>query len=117
METETKISTLEKRMEHVDAMLSDIRQKVDNIERGLFGNPEFGHTGMADRISKLEKEVNEIKRVNDNQEISINARKNITDEAVVWLQRAFWGGAVLLVLMLLLTGKIGFLDLVRGLMD
>ena len=111
------ITELEDRMEQIEKVLEAIDSKVNKIERGLFGDDQFGHTGIAKRIKKLEDEVSEIKKVNDNQEISIKSRKNLTDNVVVILQRAFWVGAVLLVVLLLLTGKIGFVDLVKGLMD
>jgi len=111
------VTELEDRMEQIEKVLATIDQKVNRIEHGLFDDDQFGHIGIAKRLKRLEDDVAEIKKVNDNQEISIKSRKNLTDNVVVILQRTFWVGAVLLVVLLLLTGKIGFVDLIKGLMD
>jgi len=111
------VTELEQRMQHMEKILAEIGKKVNRIEQGIFGDDDIDHVGIIDRVKKLEDEVKQIRQVNDNQEIEIQTKKNVTDNIVIWLQRTFWGGAVLLVVMLLLTGKIGFLDLIRGLMD
>lgn len=123
---ESKIPSLETKMEHmehniesVSNLLGELNKKIDRIEVGLFGDQRFGFVGIIEtqkgfdeRIGELEKEIEAIKKVNDQQEAEIKVKRNFTDDIVLWLQRAFWAGVVFLLAVFLLTGKIGIGDFI-----
>jgi hypothetical protein len=109
--SDERVSSLEERMEHMESILDSIDKKIGRIEVGIFGDNEMGYSGLIERVRKLELKVKDIEKVNDQQEVSISAKRHLTDDVVLWGKRAFWILLVITLLVFLFTGKIGIADI------
>ncbi len=74
---------------------------VEKMNAGLYGDDKNGFIGVISRqhilekeISELKKEIKEIKKVNDSQEIALTAKKNFGSKILEWIK---WGALVFLV--------------------
>jgi chromosome segregation ATPase len=119
---------LEQRMDNIENTLEAIQKDVGRLVQGIFGDEKLNFPGLLksydslqgqiDRLKKeeleiLKREIEDLKKVNSTQDVQIQAKKGLTDDAVKWLSRGFWAIALLLALLLLLTGKIGLADLIN----
>ena len=114
------IKALEDRMDKMERTLEDIRADMGRVIQGIFGDEQLKFPGLLKsydslqgQIDLLKKEIEDLKKVNTTQDVQIQAKKGLTDEAVKWLSRGFWAIALLIALLLLLTGKIGLSDLIN----
>lgn len=120
---------LEIRMDKMEQTLVDIQSNINRLVQGIFGDEKLNFPGLLksydslqgqidkirnQEIVELRKEIEELKKVNTTQDVEIAAKKGLTDDVVKWLSRAVWGCVFVLVLTLLLTGKIGIADLIKG---
>ncbi len=117
-----QIRSLETRMKEMEDKLDTSLQLMRKIEQGIFGDPHLNLPGviktqsmLQDQIDELKKEISELKKVNQDQDIAIKAKKGLTDNAVKWLTRIAIFIGILILLSLLLTGKIGLVDIVKAL--
>lgn len=122
------IKALEDRMDKMETTLEEIKVDMNRIVQGIFGDDKLKFPGLlasytslqgqidqlkANEIETLKREIEKLKKVNISQDVAIRAKKGLTDEAVKWLTRGFWAIALILALVLLLTGKIGLADLIN----
>lgn len=117
---EDRVGEIENSLIKTNEILGAINVKMSRIEVGLFGDGQMNYVGVIEaqklltkRIIELESEIADIKKVNNEQEISIHAKKTFTDDFVMWSKRIFWICITLGAVTLLLTGKIGIFDLVK----
>lgn len=117
---DTQILALKDRMSEIEVKLDNSIALMKRIEQGIFGDEALRlpgllktHESLQDQIDSLKKEIEDLKRVNVEQDIEIKAKKGLTDATVTWLQRGFWAIAITLGLILLLTGEIGVVDLFK----
>lgn len=115
-----QLQALENRMDDIEKKLDDQTKVLHKIEQGIFGDEQLNLPGLLNnysllqkQIDELKKEIEELKKVNTKQDTAIQAKKGLTDDAVKWLTRGFWGVAFILALILLVTGKIGIADLIN----
>lgn len=130
------IRALEERMTEMERTLFDIQSNINRLVQGIFGDEKLNFPGLLksydslqgqidelerksreqvdnirkNEIADLKKEIEDLKRVNVKQDIAIDAKKGLTDEVVKWTTRGFWIVIFIIALMLLLTGKIGIVD-------
>jgi len=110
---EERVAEIESSLVQMNTTLQSMSKKMDRIEVGLFGDQAMNYSGVIEKIKQLEKEIDEIKRVNDKQEISIGAKRSFTDSIVLWGQRIFWTILAGTAIIFLLTGKIGVGDILN----
>lgn len=110
---EQKISTLE-------TVVEEIKNAVNRIEVGLFGDEKMNYIGLiqkakdqSEEIETLTKRISDVEEVNRQQELIISAKKSFVDTFVIWAKRVVWGGAAIIVIALILSGKLGIGDLIK----
>jgi len=88
MESE-KFKDLEDRLGQVEEILTNMDKKLSKIDMGLFGDASINYVGVIDKQKQLEeklnllnREIEEIKKKNTEQDISIGAKKSLKE--TVW---------------------------------
>lgn len=109
------------KLDNTRKITEDTNDRVKKIEIGLFGDSELEHKGIIerqrateDRLLLVEDRTTAIEQVNDKQEVSINAKKQYEDTWEQNLKRVFWGLLVAILLVLLISGKVGISDIIKG---
>lgn len=103
--SDTQFNALEETVKEIGETLSSMNGKLDKISLGIYGDKENNHLGLIEKQIKLEsefksevdilkKQIAEINKKNEEQDIAIKAKKNLLTKAI---EIAKWIGLAYLV--------------------
>jgi len=112
---------LKERMDEFEEKQKEQLAILKRLEFAICGDLGIGHPGIirtqenhSEEIKSIKRDIYNIKKVNDHQEVSISAKKNQTDDWIKWGTRIGIALIVLILVSVLLTGKIGIVDLIKA---
>jgi hypothetical protein len=76
------IQKLEKDVGNILSVLESMNTRLDRINTGLYGDEDNGIPGFIKRITSLEKEIEDIKKINNDQDIAIKAKGGLMDKLI-----------------------------------
>lgn len=94
MTTEEHIQQLDQDVREIKESLSILIELVTEMNKGLYGDAKNQHVGVIEKQSTMQLEITELKaaiaeihKKNIEQDISINAKKSVKEDAINWGQK------------------------------
>jgi len=114
-------SILTGRMDEFEEKQKEQLAILKRLEFAICGDLGIGHPGIirtqenhSAEIKSIKNEIYNIKKVNDHQEVSINAKKNQTDDFILWGKRIVLVLIVVILVKSVLNDELTIVDIVKG---
>ena len=114
-------STLKERMDEFEERQEQQLAILKRLEMSICGDLGIGHPGIirtqenhSEEIKSIKNEIYNIKKVNDHQEVSINAKKNQTDDFILWGKRIVLVLIGVILVKALLKNELTIVDIIKG---